>query len=118
MAFDGGDRVRVSLEAVYLGLGAHVPHASDRVAAGAHQHVHGGMQSERIAGAQMAVVVTYDLVGLQVPALDLFVLAAREQVRMARTDAHAAHRAHVACQRQFQSARGQIPNLVFSRMSN
>ncbi len=111
LALDSRHGVGVALETVDLCLGSHVPHASDRVSAGAHQYVERGMERERVAGAQMTMVVTNDLVGLQVPALDLLVLATREQVGVTWADADAPHRAHVASQGELECARGQVPDL-------
>jgi len=51
------------------------------------------------------------LVVFQVPALDLLVLAAGEQVGAAWADGHAAHRADVTRQGQLQLAAGQVPDL-------
>ena len=51
------------------------------------------------------------LIILQIPAFDLFVLARREQVRLSGTDGQAADSADVARQREFERARGQVPDL-------
>jgi len=51
------------------------------------------------------------LVLFQIPAHDLFILTAREEVGLAWTDTHTSHSADVACQRQLQRPSGQIPDL-------
>ena len=52
-----------------------------------------------------------NLVLLQVPAADGFVLADGEKVRVARADRQAAHRANVAGEGKLERAGGQVPDL-------
>lgn len=61
------------------------------------------------------VHIVPDLVVLQIPTLDLFVLSAGEQVRASAADRHATHRADVSRQRQFQFPTGQVPDLPGQR---
>lgn len=53
----------------------------------------------------------YDFVVLQIPALDLPILAAAKQIRMLRADGHTAHSAHMTGERELQFAAGQVPDL-------
>jgi len=69
------------------------------------------MERQVINGAQMTVIVTDDLVVLQVPALDLPVLAAGEEVGLAAGDGQAAHHAHMTRQGELQLPAGQVPDL-------
>lgn len=64
----------------------------------------------------MAHVDAY-LVVLQIPTLDLLVLAAGEQVRASAADGHAAHRADVSSQGELQFPTGQVPDLPGQRKS-
>ena len=59
----------------------------------------------------MTVVLSNNLVLLKVPALDLLVLTAREQVWMTIGHCKASHRVDVASQRYFQVSSDQIPEL-------
>lgn len=106
-----GHRVRVARQGVNIGLGSHIPYPGRGVSAGCGQHIDRGMQRQRVDGRQMAVVVTDDLVVLQIPALHLPILAATEQIRMLGADRQAAHCTDVACERELQLAAGQVPDL-------
>lgn len=83
LALDRGDGALVAAQDVDVGARAHVPDAGDAVAAAGHEHVERRVQCERVHARQMAMIVTDDLVGLQIPALDHFVLATGEEVGVA-----------------------------------
>ena len=107
---DAGDGVGVTTERVDVHLGPHVPHPRRRVPAATEQDVQCGVERQVVDSAKVAVVVADDLVVLQVPALDLPVLAAGEEIRLATGDGQAAHHAHVSRQRQLEFPAGQIPD--------
>ena len=83
-------RVVVTGQAVDLVLGPHIPHPGHGIATAGHQQVQGGMELEREDAAQMPVIVPHDLIGFQIPALDLLVLAGTEQVGMSGAEGQAA----------------------------
>lgn len=76
----------MSGEHVDVAAGAHIPDADDAIAAAGAEDVEGGVQLEGVDATEMAVVFADDFVRFQVPALDLFVLGAAEQVWVARAD--------------------------------
>ena len=90
------DRVVVAGQAVDLVLGPHVPHTGHGVPAAGHEQVQGGVELEGEDAAEVAVVVSHHLVGLQIPALDLLVFAGAEQVGVAGAEGQAADGADVA----------------------
>jgi hypothetical protein len=59
----------------------------------------------------MPVIMPDDLVRLEVPALDLLVLASREEVRMAVGHGEGADRRNVACERELELAGREVPDL-------
>lgn len=63
---------------------AHVPDPSYTVSARRDEHVEGGVQRERVDAGEVAVVVANHAVAFEVPTLDHFVLAAGEEIWMAR----------------------------------
>ena len=67
------------------------------------------MQGQRVDAGQVAVVVSDDLVCLEVPALDLLVLAGAEEVGVPVGRDDAAHGGDVAGERQLECSRSQIP---------
>jgi len=69
---------------VDVASGAHVPDAGDTVAAPSDEDVESGVEGEGVDAAEVAVVVANDFVGFEIPALDHFVLAAGEEIGMAR----------------------------------
>ena len=91
--------------------GAHIPNTGDTVAATRYEHVERRVQSEGVDAAEVAVVVTNDLVCLEIPALDHLVLAAREEVWVARRHGKTANGADVTSECQPQRARSQVPDL-------
>lgn len=60
------------------------------------------------------MVLSDDFVLLQVPALDLLVLASGEEVRMTIRDNKPPHRVDVSCEGYLKLACGQIPELYGS----
>lgn len=111
LADHAGHRVGVSSQGVNVGLGAHVPDASGGVTTRRHEDIDRGVQGHRVDRRQVAVIMPNDLVVLQIPALDLSILAAAEQVRMPGTHAQPTNRADVTRQGQLQLAACQVPNL-------
>lgn len=111
LALDVGDRAPVAGHDVDVAARAHVPHPHGAVAAARDEHVEGRVQRQRVHAAQVAVVVADDPVGLEIPALDHLVLAAREQVRVPRGYGKAADCGYVSGQSEPQVSRGEIPYL-------
>lgn len=105
------DRAGMARENMDVAAGAHVPHTSDTIPTSSDEDIERRMQSERINTTEVAMVVADNFVGLQIPALDHFVLTAREEVWMTRRHCEAAHGADVSGQRQAEGTRGQIPDL-------
>ena len=83
------DRLFVSAEDVHVASGSHVPYPCHAVSAAGHEDVEGRVQGEGVDAGEVAVVVADHFVGFEVPAFDHFVLAAREEVRMAWGDCQA-----------------------------
>jgi hypothetical protein len=74
--------IRVSSEAMNLCLRPHVPDTSCSISTTCHKDIELWMKSQRIDAAEMAVIMSDNLILLEVPAQYLFVLATREQVRV------------------------------------
>lgn len=91
--------------------GAHIPDTGDTIATTRYKHVESRVQGEGVDTAQVAVVVTNDLVCLEIPALDHLVLAAREEVWVAWRHGKTANGADVTSECQPQRSRSQVPNL-------
>lgn len=108
---DAGDGVCVSDERVDVRLRSHVPNARCRVATGGDEHIQGRVERHAVHRRQVSVIVPNDLVVLEIPALHLPVLAAGEQVRVARRHGEAADGADVTGQRELQLSTCQVPNL-------
>ena len=108
---DGADGAAVAAEHVDVAARAHVPDAHDAVAPARAQDVEGRVQAQRVHARQVPVVVPDHLVRLEVPALDHLVLAAAEEVGVARADGEAAHGGDVAGQGQLERAGRQVPDL-------
>ena len=108
LAEERADRVCVAREAGGLDPAPHVPDARGAVPAPGHQHVEGRVQPEAEHAAQVAVVVPDHLVGLEVPALDLLVQGAAEQVRVPVGDGEARDLLDVARQGQAELARREV----------
>jgi hypothetical protein len=58
----------MSCENVYLSLGPHIPYTGRCIATSSYEDVEGWMERERIHAGQMAVVMSNDLVGFEIPA--------------------------------------------------
>mmetsp|Transcript_40194 Transcript_40194/g.94503 ORF Transcript_40194/g.94503 Transcript_40194/m.94503 type:complete len:344 (-) Transcript_40194:432-1463(-) len=100
------DGVVVSREDVDLMFAPHVPDAGDGVASSGHEDVERRVHLEAEDAGEMAVVVADDLVGLEVPTLDHFVLSGGEKVGMARAEDEAAYGTHVAGEGQEEGVVG------------
>ena len=59
----------------------------------------------------MAVVVPYYFVGFQIPALDLLVFAAGEEVWVSRRDCKAPYSRDMASECEAEGARCEVPDL-------
>ena len=86
-------------------------YADGAVTATREQEVQRGMESARVHAREVPVVVSDDLVDLEVPALDELIVTDREQVGRAFTHGHAADAADVPGERDLERAAGQIPHL-------
>lgn len=65
----------MAAQRMHTSLRPHVPDTSRRVTATSDKQIKLRMQSEAIDCAQVAVILANNLVLLEVPALDLFILA-------------------------------------------
>jgi hypothetical protein len=86
LAKDSFNSVRVSTEAMNLSLRPHIPDTSCSISSTCHKDIKLWMKSQRIDSAEMTVIMSDYLILLEIPAQDLLVLAAREQVRVPRGD--------------------------------
>lgn len=77
-----------------------IPNADGRVTPSGAQHIKCGVKSARIDTTEMSVVVAHHFVCLKIPALDKFVLAHSEHIRVAVTDSDAAHGADMPGKRE------------------
>lgn len=82
LAEDSFYSIRVSTEAMNLCLRPHVPDTSCSISTTRHKDIKLWMKSQRIDAAEMSVIMSDYLILLEIPAQDLLVLTAREQVRM------------------------------------
>ena len=108
LAEERADRVCVAREAGGLDPAPHVPDARGAVAPARDEHVERRVQPEAEDAAQVAVVVAHDFVGLEVPAFDLLVERAAEQVGVPVGDGEAGDLLDVARQGQAELARREV----------
>ena len=111
-----------------MGFCPHIPNTSGRVSSRGNENVQCRMETERVNSGEVSVVMADDLVGFQIPTFDHLrrhilemighlphdthlVLSAREEIRMPRRDGKSSDSRYMACQRQLQLPRSQIPNL-------
>lgn len=107
-------RVGVPRQAGGLHPAAHVPDARGAVAPPRDQHVERRVQTHAEDAAEVAVVVADHLVRLQVPALDLLVQGAAEQVRVPGGDREARDLLDVAREGQAELARREVLGFGFA----
>lgn len=103
--------VLVALEAVYLRLGANVPHAHRRVTTTGEEDIKRRMDGTAPHAAQVTVVLAHNLVHFHVPALDLLIIAHRKDVRVPVAHHEAAHSRNVSRECQFEGTACEIPDL-------
>lgn len=94
---------------------AHIPDASTRVSATGNEDVECGMKINTKDARQMPVVMTNDLVCFEIPTLDHLVFSGREEIGMSRRDGDATDSVDVTCEREFEGARSEIPDLIVSQ---
>ena len=82
LANDSFYGIRVSPKAMNLCLRPHVPNTSCSISSTCHKDIEFRMKSQRIYTAEMTVIMSHHLILLEIPAQDLLILTAREQVRM------------------------------------
>lgn len=103
--------VCVSNESVDVCLCSHVPNASCGITTGSDKNIQCWMQCHAVNCRQMAVVVTNYFVVLKIPAFDLTIFTAREQIWMSWGNSESSNGADVTCKRKLQFAASQVPDL-------
>jgi hypothetical protein len=109
LAGDSLNNPLVPTEAVDLGLGSDVPDTDRGVAAARDQEIKGGMLRKTVNPTQMPMISPDDLILLQIPAENLLILPAGEEVRVLLGDKHIADIVRVARQRQLELSACQVP---------
>ena len=82
LAKDGLYGIGVTPEAMNLCLSPHVPNTSCSISSTCHKDIEFRMKCQRIDPAEMPVIMSHHLILLEIPAQDLLIFTAREQVRM------------------------------------
>lgn len=88
-----------------LGLRSYVPHSRSGVPPTSYQQVQIWMQSTAKDSGQVTVILADDLILFKIPALNLFILADRKQIRTSGRDANVSHSVDVPRKRQFANTR-------------
>jgi len=110
LASNGGYRVGVTSEDVDLGLGTYVPDSGSGVSASGDKDVEGGVDGQAVDTGEVTVVVSDDLVVLEIPALDLLVFSTGEEVGIAGTDTHSTNSGNVSSESQSKGTCGKVPH--------
>ena len=111
LADDGFNGVAVAGKRMHTSLRPHVPDSRRRVTPTGDQQIELRVQRKGENGAQVTVILADDLVLLEVPALNLLILASREQVWVAVRDPERSHSIDVTGEGQLQLALRQVPEL-------
>lgn len=84
-----------------LGLRSYVPHSGSGVSPTSYEQVQIRVQSTAKDSGQVTVILADDLILFEIPALNLFILADRKQIRTPGRDTNASHSVDVSRKRQF-----------------
>jgi hypothetical protein len=87
----------------------HVPHSYHSITSAGAEDIQGWMERQAVDTRKMSVIMSYDLVRLEIPALDHLVLSTAKQVGMSSRYFDTANAADVPGQGQFELAGCQIP---------
>mmetsp|Transcript_20831 Transcript_20831/g.42466 ORF Transcript_20831/g.42466 Transcript_20831/m.42466 type:complete len:327 (-) Transcript_20831:259-1239(-) len=100
------DRIVMSRQTVNLMLRPHIPNPRHGIPPAGDQQIQRRMEFQRKHPRQMSVIMSNDLIGLQIPTLDHFILRRREEVGMPLAEGQSADGADVSGEGNFEGIVG------------